>query len=263
MKKLILISLFLFGFSFSASLDSILSSGAKLKVLGMWAHPDDEFFMSTIATKKYRNVELTAITFKDGKDEPCLYGIKNTDTIYSRGCPCTWGTISCPDTMGKFRLMRMAKAKAALGMKNRFYPLDSLASATDTNVVIDSLVKWIKYYNPNIILTHNLAGDYVSSLTGEGKRDHAFVSSMVVSAVRKLTLKPLVYMVVYNFRRSNGQLLTPQAVGSPLPTDSIPADTTWSYIQKAGQYYDGSGFYMDVYKVGPAYQKNWFHKYEE
>jgi LmbE family N-acetylglucosaminyl deacetylase len=271
MKTLIFTLLIAYTAYCANSLDSIITNSTdSLRILSIWAHPDDEVaFMGVLAAKvKARNskkIDIVALTLKDGNDEECLAGLTSGGTyIYSRGCPCALGVTSCPELMGPFRLQRMKEAKDILKIKNRFFPLDSLIYATDTNRAVDSLYKWINWYKPHVLITHNSAGDYVSSMSNTNKSDHALVSRFVTYAYNRLSKKPKFYVSVFNYRNDSGVLLNQQGVGAPIATDSIASDSLlWNLSKQAGDRYDGSGFYIDINKVGVNYRKNWFYRVDQ
>ena len=275
-----LVSLLTFSSYSWNTLDSLLTFSDTLRVLAILAHPDDEVGLTGLISSKIQQENLLAtrstmavLTLTDGRYEPCAYtkDYLGNITILSRGCPCdTTAKDStayyCPDKMGLFRLGRMKEAKAILGMTNYFFPMNSYLSNHPYSYGVDSIKSWIKRYNPTVLVTHNLQGDY--QVAGFNKVEHNQVSKLVTDAVNSLSPKErpkYFYYTVHKFVDIYGKDLQLPATGSPSPTDSINnlyyfGSLLWDKVYEASQKYDGSYYYKDIERVAPAYKHNLFYR---
>ena len=178
----------------------------SLKVLGIFAHPDDEGFGSggTLALLARRGHKVTLVCATNGD----VGEISDPD-------------LATPETLGQVRQQELREAMAVTGFSDvRFlgyrdsgmdgtpendHP-ESLFQATDSEVVarIRAAIDEIK---PDLVLTHDPTGGY-------GHPDHVAVCRHTVSAVEECAAgggpTPVVYYVCYprsNFKRMWQQMI--------------------------------------------------------
>ena len=145
-------------------------------IMGIWAHPDDETFLSG-------GIMATAIA--NGQTVVCVTATKGEAGKYDHS---RW-----PDgNLGSIRAAELNKALRKLGIKHHYYLdcQDGCCCDAPRPAVITRLCHLMDKYEPDTILTFGPDG-------WSGHPDHCQVSSWVKEAVSTLENKPKIYHTLH------------------------------------------------------------------
>lgn len=151
-----------------------ITSPIKIKdlgtIMGIWAHPDDESFMTA---------GLMAAAIQNGQTVACITATKGEAGSQDE---TKWPS----STLGEVRAKELAKAFEIIGIKNHHwlnYPDGGCCDIAEEEAV-NNILKYIQLYQPDTVITFPPDG-----ITGHW--DHVSISGWTKMALERFTAKPV------------------------------------------------------------------------
>lgn len=149
-------------------------------IMGIWAHPDDETFLSG---------GVMAAAVRNGQTVVCITATKGEAGKYDRS---KWPG----EQLGDIRAGELERALKITGVKHHYYLgcQDGCCCDSPSPGIITRLCHLIERYEPDTVLTFGPEG-------WSGHPDHCQVSRWVKDAVVSADSKPKVYHVFHTFEQ--------------------------------------------------------------